>query len=122
MRSSWPSCRSDEVLLISLICSEWRIHPILGLVGMRGFHPCQLLEELHVTVPAPPRGCLWVLRLFWGAGIVLGCWARNSRKSGTGQTSRGCFDAGWDSELGLVQDPALQPSHPQELPLNSCPT
>lgn len=89
---------------------------------MRGFHPCRLLEELHITKAAPPRGCLWALRLFWGAGIVLGCWARNSRKSRTGRTGRGGFDAGWDSELGLVQDPALQPSHPQELPLNSCPT
>lgn len=89
---------------------------------MGGFYPCRLLEELYITQPALPRGCSWVLRLFWGAGIVLGCWARSSRKSGTGWTSRGGFDVGWDSELGLVQDPALQPSHPQELPLNSCPT
>lgn len=89
---------------------------------MGDFHPCQLLEDLYITKSIPPRGCLWVLRLFQGAGIVLGCWARNSRKSVTGQTGRGGFDVSWDSELGLVQDPALQPSHPRELPLNSCPT
>lgn len=89
---------------------------------MGGFYPCWLLEELYITQPAPPWGCLWVLGLFWGAEIVLGCWARSSRKSGTGRTSRGAFYVGWDSELELVQDPALQPSHPQELSLNSCPT
>lgn len=69
------------------------------------------------TSPSPPASGLFV-----GAGIVLGCWARNSRKSGTGQTGRGVFDVSWDSKLGLVQDPALQPSHPRELPLSSCPT
>lgn len=30
VRSSWPSCRSDEILLIAFVCSEWRIQPILG--------------------------------------------------------------------------------------------
>lgn len=35
---------------------------------MGGFYPCWLLEELYITQPAPPQGCFWVLRLFWGAG------------------------------------------------------
>lgn len=91
----------------------WTHH---GLVGMGGA-TCLLAAGRAVRHPAHPiSGCFGVLGLFWGAGP-----GARGRAGQDGPAAAG-FDAGWDSEPWLVQDPALQPSHPREISLNSYPT
>lgn len=79
--------------LIALICAEWRVQPTLGhatsWLGWGGLMSPRPLEELYIAQPAPSRGRFGVLELFWGAGVVLGGWARSLRKCRTGQTSHG---------------------------------